>query len=362
MRIIHSLEGTSWSGGQQQAFFLAERQKKMGHNILLLCQKNSVLQERAIAAGIDVFPVDYRKELNPFSILQLLKAYDQFKPDIVNVHRAWAHTQWLLVSLLKRFHGLIVSRRVLFSPDRNPASLIKYRSRAVCGFIAVSESVKKMLMNVGVNEKKIRVVFSATDTCVFSPDIEHRLIEPVMDLPENAPCILMVGNYHENKGHEVLIKAFGAIGEKYPELHLLLAGKETDCEKLESMARGFSCGNRVHLLGFRKDVPALIQRSNLTVNASFKEGFSGTIRESLLIGRPVVASEIPANLEIHRKIPLLLFCPGDVQGLARQISVLYEKKNNAEAARQLHLLAASLFSVEKMVADTICAYEGFLSR
>lgn len=360
MRIIHSLEGTSWSGGQQQAFFLAERQKKMGHDVLVLCQKNGVLQERSIAAGINVLPVDYRKELNPFSILQLLKAYDQFKPDIVNVHRAWAHTQWLLVALLRRFHGLVVSRRVLFRPDRNPASLIKYRSKAVRGFIAVSESVKKMLMDVGVAENRIKVVFSATDTDVFSPEVEHGLLEPIAGLTENARCILMVGNYHQNKGHEVLLKAFAEIGENFPELHLVIAGKETSCEKLESMVRSFSCGNRIHLLGFRKDVAALMQRSLFTVNASFKEGFSGTIRESLMMGKPVIASEIPANLEIHQKIPLLLFPPGDVSCLAKQISVLCKKQLDADAARKLHLLAASFFSVEKMVEDTVCAYKSFL--
>ena len=66
MRIIHSLEGTSWSGGQAQAFFLAKRQAELGHEVLLMCQKDSALQKKAENAGISICPVDYFKEINLF--------------------------------------------------------------------------------------------------------------------------------------------------------------------------------------------------------------------------------------------------------------------------------------------------------
>ncbi len=172
MKIIHSLEGESWSGGQQQAFFLAKGQQELGHDVLLMCQKGSVLEKRALEAGLKVRSVNYFKEINPVSMIQLYKAYKEFKPDIVNVHRAWAHTQWLIVSLITRFRGLIVTRRVLFKPDSNPVSLVKYRTPAIRGYIAVSEAVGKQLEKTGVKSERIEVVYSATDTVRFSPRIK----------------------------------------------------------------------------------------------------------------------------------------------------------------------------------------------
>lgn len=362
MRIIHSLEGNAWSGGQQQTLFLAEHQQRLGHDVLLLCQKNSVLQEKATAAGLNILPVDYRTELNPYSISLMLRAFDRFNPDIVNVHRAWAHTQWLLISLLRRFKGLVVARRVFFRPDRNPVSLAKYRSRAVSGYIAVSNAVKCMLMQIGVPEKKIRVVFSGSDTGVFSPDKSSAIMKKIDGLPDDAPCALIVGNYSKNKGHEVVLKAFTKAGAQVKELHLLVAGKDTDCQTLKMMVQEMGLKDRVHLLGYRSDVAWLLQRCRFSVNASFKEGFSGTVRESLLMGTPVIASEIPANLEIHHMIPLSLFAPGDAEGLARQMIKLSASSSDSDFRSCMHDRAASFFSVEKMVADTMAAYLQYLSR
>ena len=84
MRIIHALEGQAWSGGQQQALFLAEQQHRLGHDVVLMCQKNSVLAEKATAVGLDVRANDYGKELHPRSIMNLLRVYRDFKPDVVN--------------------------------------------------------------------------------------------------------------------------------------------------------------------------------------------------------------------------------------------------------------------------------------
>lgn len=223
MRIIHSLEGKAWSGGQQQALLLALGQREAGHQVLLLCQKGSELESRARAADLLIDPVDYRSEANPLSVAHLNKVFLQFQPDIVNVHRAWAHTQWLLVSLYHRFRGLVVTRRVLFRPDRNPLSLVKYRSPAIRGFIAVSKAVSERLQSQGVPGSRIRVVHSATDCQRFSPDVPSDLVGP-WPVPENGDALLLIGNFSPNKGHLVLVEAFEKLSSTWPEAHLVMAG------------------------------------------------------------------------------------------------------------------------------------------
>lgn len=365
MKILHSLEGTSWSGGQQQALFLAQEQHKMGHDVLLACQKNSVLEQKAREMGLSLYPNDYRKEINPFSIFNLLRAYDSFKPDVVNVHRAWAHTQWIFVALFRRFKGLIVTRRVLFKPDANPVSIIKYKIPVVRGYIAVSEAVAERLRQTGVKENRVRVVYSASDTERFSPDSPHDLQGPwpldKYDATGKAlPVALMVGNYSRNKGHQVLIEAFKKVAAQWPDLLLVLAGKDTDCDDLKSMIVNSDIASRVSLLGFRSDVPALMQRSLFSVNASFQEGFSGTIRESMSMGVPVIASAIPANNEIARMIPMNLFQTGDSSSLAQEI-IRFKEQGFSDSDRQLlRKQAVSNFSVQSMVQKTIEAYKSIL--
>lgn len=361
MRIIHSLEGTAWSGGQQQALFLAQQQQQAGHDVLLACQLGGELEKRAQAAGLRLWPNNYAGEMNLLSILNLLRAYNSFKPDVVNVHRAWAHTQWVFISLFKRFRGLVVSRRVLFKPDFNPLSLIKYRTPVVRGLIAVSEAVAGCLMATGVKREKIKIVYSATDTDRFSPDVRHDFEGPMpVAVPDTdgqmPPVALMVANFHRNKGHHTLVEAFRQVSSEWPQLHLMIAGNKTDCEELRNMVSGTSAAGKLHLLGFRSDIPALIQRSLFTVNASFKEGFPGTIRESLCMGKPVIASAIPANIEISRIVPIALFEPGNSRLLAEEMLKMKRSVSTADRGQNVRETAVRFFSVASMAARTEAAY------
>lgn len=359
MIIIHALEGKAWSGGQQQALFLARRQHELGHEVVLMCQKDSVLEEKAREVGLNVRANDYRKEIHPASIYNLIRTYDEFKPEVVNVHRAWAHTQWLLVSLLRRFKGLIVTRRVLFKPDFNPVSLVKYRTAAIRGYIAVSQAVAQRLIDTGVKPDKIRVVYSATDTERFSPDISHEL-NGDWPVPPGKPAALLVGNFHRNKGHQLLIAAFNRITDQWPDLHLVLAGHNTGAEELQQLAQQGGAASRIHLLGFREDVPALMARSTFTLNASFQEGFSGTIRESLSLGVPVLASDIPANCEMNSLVPIRLFACGNEDSLAQKMLSFKNLNFSAGDKARLRRDAVARFSLETMVNESLNAYRELL--
>ncbi len=354
MRIIHSLEGHSWSGGQQQALLLAQGQAGLGHDVRLLCQRGSELERRARAAGLAVAPHDYRGELHPVSIMQLCRAFREFCPDVVNVHRAWAHTQWALVSLIHRFRGLIVTRRVLFRPDFNPVSLVKYRTPAVRGYIAVSRAVANRLNETGVPDRRIRVVYSATDTERFSPAHPEPLDGP-WPVPEGAPAALLVGNYSRNKGHDLLLDAFERMAPAWPELQLVIAGHGTDKGALPARREALSVRDRIHILGYRKDVPALFSRVRFSINASYEEGFSGTARESLAMGVPVVASAIPANREMNGIVPLRLFEPGNPESFACALLAMRTAEDPRAAALRREATVRA-FSAGAMVAATLHAY------
>ncbi|MBP7635947.1 glycosyltransferase family 4 protein [Candidatus Ozemobacteraceae bacterium] len=354
MRILHSLEGHTWSGGQQQALLLAMGQAAKGHDVLLMCQKGSELERRAFSHGVRLRPHDYRGELNPVSITGLAKAFTEFRPDVVNVHRAWAHTQWAIVSLIHRFRGLIVTRRVLFRPDFNPVSLVKYRTPAVRGYIAVSRAVAERLKETGVGERRVRVVYSATDTNRFSPTSREPLNGP-WPVPERAPVALLVGNYHRNKGHDLLLGAFQKAADGWPALHLVIAGNGTDSGPLTAKLEGNPLRERIHILGYRSDVPALMSRATFTVNASFEEGFSGTVRESLAMGVPVLASDIPANREMNELVPISLFKSGNEADLARGILSMNECERSEDRLRRREA-AVDCFSQDSMVDATLRAY------
>ncbi len=169
----------------------------------------------------------------------------------------------------------------------------------------------------------------------------------------------MVGNYSINKGHHLLIDAFKELGKSKPQLHLVLAGHGTDSEKLRKYAEGHPFLDRIHMLGFRADVPAMMKKALFTINASYKEGLSGTVRESLALNVPVLASDIPGNLEIGKLVPIKLFKSGDALNLAEQA---VEFMAELDKFQELREKTVSNFSVSSMVQKTINAYRKFIKK
>lgn len=355
MRIIQSLEGKSWSGGQQQTLHLTKGLQAQGHDVLLVCHADGDLEQRALEQGLNVIGHPFRREFDISEICRLYRIFREFQPDLVNVHRAWAHTQWLMVSLLTRFRGLIVTRRVLFEPDRNPVSLVKYRSAVVRGYIAVSRSVAQRLQNIGIAARRIRVVHSATDSSVFVP--QRSLLPPESwPVPPGAPVAVLVGNYSRNKGHDLLLEAFDQMWQAWPQLHLVLIGHNTDHHNLVQSPVFRKAANRIHVLGFRRDVAQILPWCRFLVNASTEEGFPGSTREGLCCGLPVVAADIPAHREIHVLTPLHLFVSGSAADLARaMLSLQFQQPDNRQKVEQVQAMER-WFSTSALIDHTLSAY------
>jgi glycosyltransferase involved in cell wall biosynthesis len=81
--------------------------------------------------------------------------------------------------------------------------------------------------------------------------------------------------------------------------------------------------DRVHFLGFRKDVYKILKASDIFVFPSYREGLSVALTEAMACGLPVVASRIRGNIDlIDEELGGLLCKPTDVKSMAMHIDTL----------------------------------------
>src|SRR6185503_3155428 len=142
MRILHLDAGREMRGGQWQVLRLIEGLAGAGHENLLLARRGSPLFDAARRRGIDA------RALNVLSLRQASRGVN-----IVHAHDSRSHT----LAVLAGIERLVVARRVAFPVRTGPASVWKYRRAA--HYIAVSNFVKRMLAEAGVQESKITVVY-----------------------------------------------------------------------------------------------------------------------------------------------------------------------------------------------------------
>ena len=70
---------------------------------------------------------------------------------------------------------------------------------------------------------------------------------------------------------------------------------------MRALVESFGLSEHVHALGYRTDVPAILAALDVSVNSPRAgEGLSGAVRESLAVGRPVVATDVGGNRELVR--------------------------------------------------------------
>jgi len=104
--------------------------------------------------------------------------------------------------------------------------------------------------------------------------------------PDDAPLALALGRFHRNKGFDVLMAAVADV----PRLHLWLAGAGEEQAALEAQVSALGLEGRVHFLGWRQDVPALLAACDLLVSSSRHEPLGNVVIEAWAAGVPVVAT------------------------------------------------------------------------
>jgi glycosyltransferase involved in cell wall biosynthesis len=115
-----------------------------------------------------------------------------------------------------------------------------------------------------------------------------------LGISAKTPLLLAVGNLYRVKGHKHLLRALELLREQRPELHLAIAGRGEEGPALQAQARAAGFADRVHLLGLRDDVGALLHAADLFVHPSLAEGLPLAVLEAMFAGCSIIATAVGA--------------------------------------------------------------------
>lgn len=110
--------------------------------------------------------------------------------------------------------------------------------------------------------------------------------------PPDAFTFVHVANRRREKAHEVLLDAFALATELDSDLRLWLVGQRLDDDDLRARIEVHPARERIQVLGYRSDAPALIARADALVLSSDHEGLPVVVMEAFALGRPVVSTAV----------------------------------------------------------------------
>lgn len=110
-----------------------------------------------------------------------------------------------------------------------------------------------------------------------------------LEIAQNEFLIVSVGELNDNKNHSVVIKAMEKL--KSMNIMYMICGKGDKLAELENLIKKTGLEGRVRLMGYRRDIPEILQCADCFVFPSKREGFGIAAIEAISCGLPVIVSD-----------------------------------------------------------------------
>ncbi len=112
---------------------------------------------------------------------------------------------------------------------------------------------------------------------------------------EREKRIVTVGRMDANKNHEMMLRAFASLADRYPEYTMTIYGDGELHSYLQDLAKELGIAQKVSFPGVVKDVAGQIEKASLFLLTSYSEGVSNALIEALALGLAVIATDVPSG-------------------------------------------------------------------
>ena len=246
----------------------------------------------------------YAMSLVPF-VARLRRRFDF---DLIDAHFAYPDGlagvllgQWFRRPTMITLRGSIV--RLSRSPLHRPQ--IRRALEQASGIVAVSQSLKRVAVGLGLSPDRIRVIPNGVDVARFRPG-ERQQARHALGLPPNAKIILTVAGIYEEKGQHLVLETLPSLARRHPELLYVMVGTPRSPghqRRLEARARRLGVLPMIRFAGTvpHEALPRWFHAADVFCLATATEGWANVLLESLGCGIPVVTTDVGGNREIIRE-------------------------------------------------------------
>jgi glycosyltransferase involved in cell wall biosynthesis len=371
VRSLHLLKATGIAGAETHLLALLPALRERDVECALVIMEDPQRPQtdfaaRAEAAGVATLRIPIRSHIDVSVVQRIRRAISELEGRVSDasfdlLHAHLPHAELYGERATRAFPGMhfIISRhnddrfrrwpllRPVFAPSLRRAERILAISRAIAGTMVSLE---------GVPREKIEVVHYGLEGEGFASQAVPGRLREELGL-QDEPLIGFVGRMVEQKGVDVLLRAFVDVRRALPEAHLALIGDGRQMAAMLSLARSLRL-SKFHFLGWRTDVPDILADIDVLAMPSRWEGFGLVALQAMAMARPVVASRVSALPEIvEHQITGMLVPPENARALARALlDVLHLPEHGAALGRAGRARQAREFTLDRMAEATARLY------
>jgi glycosyltransferase involved in cell wall biosynthesis len=366
MRICLYSDAPLYGGAEHYLSLLAAGLQQRGHSVTVLIREHD---------SLDRWAEELRRKqvgvIRGVSGYGLVRWLHKAQPDVMHINLPGPYNAGCgSIGALAKITGV----PVVVTTEHLPGSVGSARFRLAKRFFGVwidaiitetRTNVRYLTELHGVKPHKIACIYHGIDARQYECKVGRRTnSRKSLGLGPDDTVIALIGRLHPQKGHDYLLQAASRLKDSYPLCKYLFIGEGEWRRELESLVRQLSLQDKVIFLGFREDIPELLQTVDILAMPSRMEGLPFVLLEAMATGLPVVASDLECLREIisHGENGFLVPV-GDSVALANLLKYLIENRYLwGKVGQKARETVMDKFSLTSMIDQTEGIYRDLLKK
>lgn len=369
VRVCHVITQLELGGAQENTLYTVSHLAPPFHPILV-CGRGGLLDTEARGLGVPVRFVPslvrpIRPHLDALTLVRLARLFREERPDIVHTHSSKAGILGRLAAALAGVPRVVHTIHGFGFHAAQPRpvrdafiALERLAARVTTHFIAVSRANIEAGIALGLfPRERVSLIRSGVRLADFESAAglgrtraAGASFREELGLPGDAPLVGMVACLKPQKSPLTFVEVAARVVRERPGAVFVLAGDGELRPAVERLIARLGLGDRLRLLGWRRDIPRVMSALDVLLHTSLWEGLPRVLPEAIACGVPIVASGVDGTADILQDgVTGILCSPGDADALAAGVRRLLADRDLGHRMARRAREVLGEFDIDAMV-------------
>ena len=370
--VLCMLDSLNRGGAEMLSLDVCRNAKAAGLEITFVASGGGDLEVDFANSGVDFVRLQRRLPVDPALVFRLRKIISSRDVSIVHAQQAveaihlWLATRGTGVKCVMSLQNYILDEK-----NRLATKFIVPKMDAIC---PVSKSMQDWFKTgEGITpDERFHVLYNVVDLARLKPTRPFAAagLRSELGITNSDILLGMVGNFYPDarKDQLTICKALPDVMRERHDCHFVFVGAVHDNAQEyfnQCLQHCHDAGilDRVHFAGKRADIPDLLRELDLFVFSSVQEGLPVAAIEALMLGVPMIVSDIPPLLEVigwdTGEEPVAeTFRTGDFENLAAKLKVMIcDREKRLELGERARVQTINRFGIDAHLKNLCSLYK-----
>ncbi len=315
--VLNPVGGEGWGGVERWLMDVSLGLRDRGHGVAMAGKPGSAWIRRSAEAGFPRCEIPLRSDFDLLQARRLSRFMAEHGVNVVatKLHRGIRASGFAAKLAggppVVAFMGLVETRPGL----RYRLSYELFLDRVV----TLTDRMRREIVERGAlhPETVVAIPYGIRVEDYDVPESAGRAVRDELGIAPSTPLVLAIGRLHLQKRFDLLFDTFAIVRKSVPDALLLVAGHGRLGADLDDRVERLGLRDAVRLVGFRRDIPALLSAADCLALSSDFEGLPMVILEAMAAARPVVSTAVGSiDAQIDDGRTGMLVPRGDADALA----------------------------------------------